>query len=328
MVSVKARVAMIEQGRAGAMSNRLKMFLDFVWTNRAAILATGAGSGGKIYGMYSGQASPANPTEQSVLSFLNQLQPLENHPAGRPCWIQQDDPNQTIAGAISDIEAFSFMAVLEAAGKRLPEGWQRAAGEPPYSEQLDDLLYFYGNTFYHLPRQSSCGSNARIYLNVRPAFSIRVMTFVVNEIVGRFPNAGKAKLAGPCNRRRDAIVMWVASLTQIDNILDAIATYQRRHRAFFEPGVPRLCKEAIVGGQLLKGVGLASEPPPDEFGRSVSYGKSRTTPIFETLSYVLDHTPNAATLKGAAAQQAKEKFIAAVLAELRSRGIDPGQVHI
>jgi hypothetical protein len=127
-------------------------------------------------------------------------------------------------------------------------------------------------------------------------------------------------LAGPCNLGADRIVIWVTSLERVDGILRALADYQATHRAFFADGIPRLCKEASqAGGKSLRGVGLGVEP-----GGGLSFGKSRTMPLFEVVDDVLTENP-AWKLKG---DQGKTTFLERATSELRKRGIDPSRVHL
>ena len=260
MVDVSARIAALE-GNRPQLSAELARFLDLVWSNRARIALSGPGTGGKLYGLYARRPNAQLPaTAAQVLPFLKRLAPLCQQPIAQPYGIQGFDLGIEISDCIECIED------AESEGNMDDEG-------------IQGLLWDLGYTFYHLPITSNSPAGARIYLNVTVAFSVDVMTFVL-DLVARFPDALKAKLAGPCNVRADRIVIWVTSLERIDAILAALAEYQQMHRAFFMDGIPRLCKQVMLAGRgKLRGVGIASEPARQD-GCSISYGKSRTIAIY------------------------------------------------
>ncbi len=310
MVDVRARIAEMEHNRS-RISPELRRFLDLVWSNRARIALSGPGTGGKLYGLYAKRPNVELPaTAAQILPFLRRLEPLCRQPIAQPYGIQGLDPELTVPDLIAFIEDAERDGTLD-------------------EKATQDWLSHFGYTFYHLPRSSSAPAGARIYLNVTAAFSVEVMTFVMLDLVARFPDALKAKLAGPCNIRADRIVIWVTSLDRIDAILVALAGYQRTHRAFFMDGIPRLCKEASLPGRggVLRGIGIASEPAARD-GRPMSYGKSRTNVIFQALDEVLGNNRDWWTLRGPDAMAAKGDFIASVAVRLRQAGIDPAQVHI
>lgn len=309
MVNVRARVAELERNRP-QLSVELRQFLDLVWSNRARIALSGPGTGGKLYGLYARRPKTERPaTPALVLPFLRRLEPLSRHPIARPHWIQGFDIEVTVTDLIEFVEDAQNQGRLDEA-------------------ETQEMLSDFGFTFYHLPRSSNRPSGGRIYLNVSAAFSVEVMSFVIRDLVAWFPDALKAKLAGPCNIRADRIVIWVTNLDRINDILGALAEYQRTHRAFFMDGIPRLCKEVShSGGRPLRGVGIASEPPARD-GRPISYGKSRTNEIFRALDDILGANRNWWTLRGQAAMAAKEDFITMVASHLKKAGIDPAQVHI
>ena len=144
------------------------------------------------------------------------------------------------------------------------------------------------------------------------------MSFVVHDVLATCSDALKAKLAGPCNVGADRIVIWVTSIDRVNAILLKIGDFQKWHSAYFVEGVPRLCKAITQAGSYrLSGVGVAMEP-----GGGLSFGKSRTIPIFNALEKTLEN------LGRPAGPQDKEAFIREVIAALREQGIDPGNVHV
>jgi HopA1 effector protein family len=309
MVNVRDQIAALD-ANASQMSGELRRFLDVVWSNRAKIALSGSGSGGRLYRLYARRPmrDAPNASLQDVMPFLRRLEPISRHPLARPHWIQDFDDY----GIDSVTELIECLQDFELAG------------------QLADIAHVINeaaNTFYHLPAQAAQPAHARIYLNVQVHWGVDVMGFVVRDLLGMYPDALKAKLAGPRNTGADRIVIWVTGLNRVDGILRAIADYQRTHLAFFIDGTPRLCQQAQVAGVALRGVGLASEPAQQN-GVPISFGKSRTLPIFQALDNVLGHRRDWWTLRGPAAEEAKQEFLRATSAELRRAGINPAQIHI
>jgi hypothetical protein len=311
MVNVSARVAALDAS-VPAMSPDLRRFLDLVWTNRAKIALSGSGSGGKLYQLYARRPverrdMPAASVAE-VMPFLERLLALSRHPLARPHWVQQseDDDPDTIDELMGAIHHF------------IAQGDQ---------DSVDSWCHHAAFTFYHLPQTPRQPAQARIYLNVPVAWGVEVMDFVVRDLLGMHADVLKAKLAGPRNAGADRLIIWVTALNRVDGILRALLAYQRTHRMYFSDGVPRLCQQAAIDGVPVRGVGLATEPAQPD-GTPISFGKSRTVPIFKALDDVLGQRREWWTLRGAAAETAKEEFLRQTAAALRRAGIDPAQVHV
>jgi hypothetical protein len=294
------------------MSSELRRFLDLVWTNRAKIALSGPGSDGKLYQLYARRPverrdMPAASVAE-VMPFLERMLALSRHPLARPDWVQksEDDDPDTIDELMTTIQYW------------ITQGDQ---------DSVDYWCHHAAFTFYHLPQTPPQPAHARIYLNVPVAWGVEVMDFVVRDLLGMHADALKAKLAGPRNVGADRLIIWVTALNRVDGILRALLAYQRTHRMFFSDGVPRLCQQAAIDGIPVRGVGLATEPAQPD-GTPISFGKSRTLPIFAALDEVFGQRRELWTLRGAAAETAKEEFLRQTAAALRRAGIDPAQVHI
>lgn len=293
------------------MSQELREFLDIVWSNRVEILCNdyswGTSSRSKLYQLYTqldNQAPDATP--ENVLPFLRKLLPLSQHPMARPIKLQ--------AGPSTGMDVEGMLSRLE---------------NPRYPDR-DNIAVECGNGFYHAPGEAA-GMADRIYLNVAPAFSIDVLSFVIRDLRGMHRDTLKAKLSGPYRQGADGIVIWVTSLRRSDGILRALADYQQNHSAFFRDGVPRLAKPIPkVDGKDLRGVALATQPPEGQ-----SFGKSRIIPIFDALYELVDADPTLfdkfKTQETEGRQKydaAKKLFVKRAVEKLSDAGISATNVHL
>jgi hypothetical protein len=156
--------------------------------------------------------------------------------------------------------------------------------------QLPDAKDVENTYFVHFVREGGDPNKIteRIYIDVHPDHALDVMEFIVRELLR--PAAEReiieAKVAGPSGLqdRADSILIYTATLSDVDWALSRLSEYQSAHRGHFLDKLPAGTRPRLIGvstaaqpaaslkadsfGSYLAGTAQAAmqqQPPPADF---------------------------------------------------------------
>ena len=294
--------------QANPMHDDLKRLLDLVWTNR---------NRPDVYGMYIRAGKAIDFSLTGVRQFLVDLYNL-----GRIPEVQEQTTSTLGKWLIKKYQAYS---APNHGFLMLPAPEWRALIK--YALKSDNVTDHLAKTFYHFRNPHPGGSNQRIYLHVTPTARVEVMGFLLQSVC-TIPGVSNAKVAPPSREYRfDTIVIYLNNLATVDLALAQIAIYQKRNRALFQHGSPRLLKVVSKFKDVeLVGVATGAEPQftvREQGGQLVrtagttSFGTLRGTIIEFALKQIYDPQDGR--------NGTKEQFVARVVADFKALGLNPQQ---
>ena len=214
---------------------RLRTFLDLVWSNRQTIR-----NGDDVYRLYSQVAGNAALT-RSQAAYLADLAGIAG---SRP------------TGSVSHIQKVTRMA---AGGDQISAEVARAAADAGTLARIRNRFFMFFRAGTTRGDQIVVPVVERIYLNVVADHATEVMQSVVRQVVDHpqnFPGVVAAKLTGPGGvaGRADAIVIYMQDQAASSRVLNWIREYQAANPGRFQAATPQMTE------QVLTGVSVGAEP--------------------------------------------------------------------
>lgn len=322
MVNVRARVAAWEQ-RQPQLSDDLQRFLDLVWSHRKdQSTGTYAAENADVYGLYARAHRSFGVGPTAMIGFLNGLLRMPQLPEIQCDPEDQDDAlgdflwtyfnAQKAQSGFASLDRQNFTDLVNLARNNRP-----------------DVCSALAQTFYHF-RRNLTHSADRIYLHVKPLQAIRVMEFIVTQMVCRpvvHPGLSNAKVGAPgAESRFDTIVIYLANATAVAKALDEIAAYQHAgNHVRFEHGTTRSTKLITNHkGIELIGVGTGAEPPVALYRHNQHLVTIPGASSFGSFRSKLIQFALANTMQRG---QGKADFVNRVVGYFKSVGINPRQPH-
>jgi hypothetical protein len=321
MVNVRNRVAAWEQ-RQAPLSDELQSFLDLVWSHRKdQSTGTYAATNADVYGLYTRAQRNFGVGQAAMIGFLNGILRMPELPEIQ-CDLEDEDD------ALGDFLWTYFNATKADSGFALLDR-QNFSNLVNLARTHSDVCSALAQTFYHF-RRNLTPSADRIYLHAKPLHAIRVMEFIVTQMVCRpdvHPGLSNAKVGAPgAESRFDTIVIYLANATAVAKALDEIAAYQHAgSRVWFEPGTTRSTKLITNHkGIELTGVGIGAEPPVALYQHNKDIVTIPGASSFGSFRSKLIQFALANTLQSG---QGKVEFVNRVIGYFNSVGINPRQPH-